>query len=283
MEQLSVSYQTLSEFIKAPFGNDDNLKRLKYEDRYQSFKKNNRIKIHATMILDKNYFVHIKVPSESTGGLSEYDVVVQFFTTDPAVEKELSLKNYCVQFFSNSPGFVYRYASLYYLKGYLIKSLAIKFPPGVLDKLPEKSNSAFELYYDSSIYYACRFLLDSQATMFGKMAFQYLKRKNVQEFIHDIMDTEESNIVRSVAQIENDIKKEISSDNKLSQNQENRLKKDKNFRNDLKEKREYERKLSTFKDKANQTVVKKASTSTSKTKSIITLSKKKARRATRKS
>ena len=149
MEQLKISHQTLREFIESPFGNPDNQKRLQYEDRYQKYKRNNKIRVEATLEIDKNYFIHLKVPSESQKGTTVYyDVVVQFFTTNSDVEKELNLRNYYVQFFSNSPGFVYQYATLYRIEGYLIETLTDKFTPGALEILPDKANKDYKLFQD---------------------------------------------------------------------------------------------------------------------------------------
>ena len=118
MESLSISNQTLSQFMEAPFGVPNKLKNLKYEDRYQAYKKANKIKIDASLELDGDYFIHLKVPSESSEKELMYDVVVQFFDPDDNVKKALDLRGYYVQFFSNSPGFIYKYAALYKLQGY---------------------------------------------------------------------------------------------------------------------------------------------------------------------
>ena len=253
-----VSQQTLQEFLDSPFGIPNEQKHLKYEDRYQSYKKANRIKVEATMELDKNYFIHLKVPSESQKGLSYYDVVVQFFTPNKEVEKQLSIKNYYVQFFSNSPGFIYKYAALYKINGYLIESLMDKFSPGILDTLPDKANKDYELYFDSSIYYACRHILDNRLGIFGKLNFRIFKTKSPSAFFADIQDSEEAEINRSVASIENQVRKEIKSDTKLSVSKE--------------AKKRTERKTSTSKTRSS-IVVKRATTKTTKGKSSITVKK----------
>lgn len=227
MDRLGISHQTLKEFIDMPFGVSHIQKNLKYEDKYQLFKRNNRIKIESAIEIDKNYFIHLKVPSESQKGLSYYDVVVQFFTTDKKIEKELSVKNYYVQFFSNSPGFVYKYAALYKLEGYLIESLYDKFDGDTLNILPDKANKTYELYFDSSIYYACRYLWDNRLSILGKLSLRIIKKKPPKNFFADIQSFSDVNLSKDITNMESSIKKEIIHDNKLSLKAKQELRKNK--------------------------------------------------------
>lgn len=228
MERLSISNQTLREFVNRPFNQPNELKHLKYEDRYLSYKKSNKIKIQSILEFEKNYFIHMTVPSESQKGVTHYDVVIQFFTPDKRVERELTLEHYYVQFFSNSPGFVYKYAALYKLEGYLIESLLDKFQPGILNVLPDKANKDYELYYDSSIYYASRFLLDNKMRTMSKLNAKIFSTRNVEKFFSDIQDIESMGIIRDATKFEMSLKKEIEKDTKLSQTQEVKLKTNKN-------------------------------------------------------
>jgi len=223
MESLGISTQTLDQFVKNPFRTKNTQKQLKYEDRYQKFSKSNKIKIESTLEMEKNYFIHLKVPSESQKGRLHYDVVVQFFTPNKRVENELTVKHYYVQFFSNSPGFIYKYASLYHLQGYLIETLADKCQPGILDILPDKANSSYELYYDSSIYYACRYLQDHKIEILSKLNLKIHNSKTPVQFFDSIQDTESIGISRDVNNIEMRLKEEIRNDTKLSASQEQKL------------------------------------------------------------
>lgn len=220
--------QTLNEFIHNPFGQPNKQKYLQYESRYQSFKKNNKIKLVKSLFLDDNYFLHVRVPSESQKGATHYDVVVQFYTPNKDVKRELTIQHYYVQFFSNSPGFMYKYASLYKLEGYLIEALYNKFQPGMLDVLPDKANKDYELFYDSSIYYACRYLLDNKITCLGKLNLRIFSTKNSAKFFENIQDTESVGLMTDIAKLERSIKQEIGKDTKLSQTEEVKLKTSKN-------------------------------------------------------
>lgn len=212
----NISQQTLREFVSQPFGIDQGQKTLDYETRYQNFKKHNKIKVESTMVFNDSFFIHLKVPSESNRGDVTYDVVIQFFTENEDVKKELHLKNYYVQFFSNSPGFAYKYAALYREKGYLIETLQDKFGKGALDKLPEKANSKFELYYDSTIYYACRYFLDNKLRLEGKLNFRIFKTKRPEFFFGEIQDFDSVNIDRDMSNIKKRLEQELKSDSALA-------------------------------------------------------------------
>ena len=220
MNNVGISQQTLQEFIDAPFGVPNKQKNLQYETKYQSFRNAHKIQVESMIEFEKNYFIHITVPSESMNGKTYYDVVVQFFTPDESLEKELTIQNYYVQFFSNSPGFIYKYASLYKLNGYLIESLCDKFEVGTLDILPDKANKNYELYFDSSIYYACRYILENKLSFMSKSNIKMFKSKTVKAFFGDIQDVESSKISRDITKLESDIKREIAKDTKLSKEQE---------------------------------------------------------------
>lgn len=228
MEQLNISTQTLREFLDRPFNQPNKQKHLAYESRYQSYKKSNKIKIVRSLEFENNYFLHISVPSESQKGQLTYDVVIQFFTPRKEVQRELTLEHYYVQFFSNSPGFMYKYAALYKIEGYLIEAFYDKFMPGTLDTLPDKANKDYELFYDSSIYYAARYLLDNRFRTMGKFNLKIFSTKNFQLFYDAIQDIESIGISRDVVTLERQLKKEISKDTKLSQTEELKLKTSKN-------------------------------------------------------
>ena len=100
----------------------------------------------------------------------------------------------------------------------------------MLDTLPDKANKDYELYYDSSIYYAGRFLLDNKTRTMGKLNIKIFSTKNVEKFFSDVQDIESMGIIRDATKFEMSLKKEIDKDTKLSQEQEVKLKKNKNKR-----------------------------------------------------
>ena len=288
MESLSVSTQTLEQFLEAPFyQRDTQQKHLQYESRYLSYKKANRIRIKSVVEVDHNYFIHFKVPSETAKEKFDYDVVIQFTPPDDDLAKSPSIRNYWVQFFSNSPGFVYKYASLYKIQGYLIETLQLKFAPGTLDKLPDKANSNYTLYFDSSIYYACRFMVDNKLTYFNKIALTFWKRSNFSQFVDGIKDFQSSQVAKSNSGLEAKLKTEMRNDRKLSLIERHKLaSRNKIYSSQIQKKDKLEKKvakMSTDKDVTNSVVRPAKSTSKVHTTVKVTPTKKKtASKTTRK-
>ena len=117
-----------------------------------------------------------------------YDVVIRFFTDNPEVAKQNHLRNYFIQFFSNSPSFMYQYAYLYNKEGFLIEALYNKLDPGYIDTPPEKTNKDMVMGYDKSIYFACRFLTDKKFRYLEKGGFGAFKKKTSSNFFREVSD-----------------------------------------------------------------------------------------------
>lgn len=193
-------YQTLKEFLESPFGTGKNLERdVKYNLRYETFKSRQKIRIEGYTSVTDDYYIHLVVPSESDENRL-YDVVIRFFS--PIKSSLTSLSKYYIQFFSNSPGFMYQYAVLYRLNGFLIEDLYNKMDPDFISKLPEKSNPNLKMSYDSTIYFACRFLSENNFQYLSKFGILLQKKKTPEKFFKDItsfkdmkvkMDSEKKN------------------------------------------------------------------------------------------
>ena len=205
-------YQTIGEFLNSPFGSPDQETYTKLEKKYKEAKR--PVSVHAYTILDEAYFLHLKIPSESQPDKS-YDVVLQFFTNDNDVKKSSSLQNYYIQFFSNSPSFIYRYAVLYKQKGYMIDSLQKKMDPKYADTLPEKTNKDLKLTFDKSLFMACYYLQNDGSTWLDK---EFLKRKrktSMREFLSNIgsfQDVKGEKVVFDVIEITSSLKNELQKD-----------------------------------------------------------------------
>lgn len=182
-------YQTLSDFLVHPFGVPYTDEGQKLDGKYEKFKS--MISVEGYSILDESYYIHIKVPSESQPGKT-YDVVVQFMPQTKTMEKDSNLDFYVIQFFSNSPSFIYRYAALYKLHGYMIDALQEKLDPDYADTLPDKTNTEMKLMYDKSIYFACKFLYENRLTYLSKSALRYTKKLSFRQLIDSIDDNKSS-------------------------------------------------------------------------------------------
>ena len=220
-------YQTLSQFMARPFGKVNNTTDLKYDSKYRSFSSSNKLKINAMTVVEDSYYIHIKIPSETNDGKQEYDVVIRFFTDDPNIEKDNHLRNYKIQFFSNSPGFIYRYAYVYEQEGFLIEALYNKLDPKFRGVAPEKTNVNLDVYYDKSIYFACRYLLDNQFFLLAKRGTINIYKKPLSTFLRGISDFESVKVDQDLLNEEKKLSKEldIESKKKLSRLENDRKKK----------------------------------------------------------
>ena len=207
-------YQTLSEFLQAPFGNKLPIIN-EYDKPYQELRSRQKIAVTGYTKIDDSYYIHIEIGSTTNKEIG-YDVVIQFFTTDPSVKRERSLHNYQIQFFSNSPSFIYKYAALYKLNGYLIDALYNKMDPDYMDQLPEKSNPKMELMWDKSIYYACKFIYEHKYSLLWKTGIILNKQIKPEKFFNDIQGFNDIKDKTELINLQKSLQKELSMDTKNS-------------------------------------------------------------------
>ena len=202
--------QTLSEFLHAPFGRQDlELKKSDYDRKYNEYLHANKIRMEAFTEVEGTYYYHLTVPSESAKDSGyRYDVAIRFYAPDEKVRKENTLKNYYVQFFSNSPSFIYKYAVLYKRNGALIENLYDKLNPEYADTLPETTNKTLEVSFDKSIYFTVRFLLDHSFRYLTKIGMILRLKKSTHAFFSGIRDVETIRLERMLISEEKRLQRE---------------------------------------------------------------------------
>lgn len=201
-------YQNLREWITNPFGTGDYVKNNEYDKLYKEYISSNRIRIAGYTMIEDSYYVHVTVPSGSKDNY-KYDVVIRFFTGDPSVKRESTLMNYSIQFFSNSPGFIYRYAVLYKKAGFLIEELYEKMDKNYADTLPEKSNSSMKVSYDKTIYFATKFLAENRFKILHKRGILRLHLKSPDAFFRAVGSFEKVKMDHSMIDLEKRFQKEL--------------------------------------------------------------------------
>lgn len=204
-------FQTFNNFMRMPFNKDSSLsKNEKYNKKYEEYRKENKIYIAAYTEIEDSYYLHIKVPSSTLrNGKYEYDVVIRFFTDDLLVKKEASLTPYYIQFFSNSPGFIYYYAALYKKHGFLIEALYDKLDPDYKDVMPEKTNPDNEVSYDKSIYFACKFISEHKFRILNKRGLLLQKKVKPDKFFANISDFRSAKLDRELIKSDEALRKEL--------------------------------------------------------------------------
>lgn len=209
-------FQTIADFLNDPFGNGNPSEQKRLEGKYQEIKSG--IKINGYTIVDGDYFVHVSIPSSSNKNQS-YDVVILFFTDNSKVERELTLSNYYVKFFSNSPSFIYQYAVLYKVNGFLIDFLYDKMDQAYIDKEPQKPK---KLMYDKSIYAACQYLLTGTTAALSKLGLVTRKKKTKEKFFKDIKTFEDVKLTGELNTLDKKIDKELEENKKIRKDARNK-------------------------------------------------------------
>lgn len=160
----------IREYVDNPMGKGDssipNRKQLieslniKYENLIRT--KGNKIKMVAYKDKLKDiYYFHLVIPSESERNNS-YDVVFMFKDESKKHHHELSISNYDVNVFSNSPSFAYTFAYVYAKHGLLIDWLSYKLGKEFITEKPVIRNRFEVINYEKYVYFGARYILDSK-------------------------------------------------------------------------------------------------------------------------
>lgn len=160
----------IREYVDNPMGKGDssipNRKQLmeSLNLKYENLIRNKGNKIKMTAYKDKLkdvYYFHLVIPSESERKNS-YDVVFQFSDPSKQYHRELSISNYDVRVFSNSPSFAYTFAYVYAKHGLMIDWLSSKLGKEFVTKEPVVRNRFGIINYEKYVYFAARYILDSK-------------------------------------------------------------------------------------------------------------------------
>lgn len=186
----------------------------KFDMMYRKLVSKNGIRLVAVTEVESAFYYHIKVLSDSQqkkGVDYYYDVVIRFFTEDPVVENQGHLNGYFVQFYSNSPSFIYQYAYLYKQADFLIQTLYSKLDKETLNNPPTTRNAAEKLSYDKSIYCACRFLTEAKNRLLQKNGATSSKKKTSKEFFKAVNDWQSVKFDQELMAEERKLKRSLES------------------------------------------------------------------------
>ena len=156
---------TFQQFLQNPtgpyssfFGKRENIKRDLEERFYKLLQSARNKDFKHDIYRDGNdYYFAFKIPSEKYNKI-EYDVVIRLYPKETAVISESTLLNYNIQFFSNSPAFVYTYAYVSNKDKMLIKFLSGKLGSKALND-PPKVRNPIEIYgFEKSIYFSLLYI-----------------------------------------------------------------------------------------------------------------------------
>lgn len=187
---------TLDEYINNPMGVKNSvfshreMYRAMYAEKLdQLYLRENGI-IGFTVYKDKKgYFIHFKIPSESTEGIY-YDTVLQFSTNDTKIELEDNVHNYKVKFYSNDPSFVYTFAYAFMQKGLFIDDLKSRVSKYTRKTPASVRNPEDQVGYVKSFYFAYLLMLNKNLFLkvrLDSMAIDYSKSK----LLNEVMDADD--------------------------------------------------------------------------------------------
>lgn len=207
------SYQNINSFLNHPFNptgirDVPDLAKHKQEFDRKYEKAKDGIFFVSSTEFEGSYFHHLKIPSESKAGV-QYDVVIQFFTPDDVVAKQETLNQYFLQFFSNSPSFIFQYAALYYQKGYLIDAFQKKLDSRITDPGYISSGTAKkDLMYDKSLYFACKYIMENGISLLQKNRLSRLKRVSMTDLLRSISGANPGNSGDVVRDLKTEMQKD---------------------------------------------------------------------------
>lgn len=115
--------------------------------------------------LGNRFLIHIKVPSEVIPKFY-YDVIISFSTNNPALYASPSLKGYDVQFYTNSPDFVYTHCHAYVKAKLFYTPLSKKMNKLSLTKTAVERNPKDQVSYVKSLVFA--YLIMQSKLLFTK-------------------------------------------------------------------------------------------------------------------
>ena len=211
---MATKYQTLPQFVLNPFDKATLVttdRDKKYNTKYIDSKYKNPVKLAAVLSVESSYYYLVKVPSDSSEGDLNYDVVIRFFPPSLEIAKESHLRNYYIQFFSNSPGFMYTYAYVYNKEGFLITNLYDKLNDQFLNTPPKKMNRNKSLSYDKSIYFAVHYLSDEMYKLLDKKhAMAFYGTTSEKKFFDMVSSAKSLSYAREIMKAETDLQKELA-------------------------------------------------------------------------
>jgi hypothetical protein len=114
---------------------------------------------------------------------------------------------------------MYTYAYVYKKEDYLINVLYDKLDPEYIDVPPEKTNPKLNTGYDKSIYFACKYLIDTQFKYLSKNGILRAKMVSEERFFRQISDFKSAKLDRDLINEEKKLSRQLG---KLKENKGHR-------------------------------------------------------------
>lgn len=211
---------TFEQYIQNPMGKNNavfsqrELFRNIYKDKLDKILVRESGKVDYTTFVDNktgSYYIYIKIPSEVINKFY-YDVIIEFYTTNPLHKGQQTLSEYDVRFFSNDPAFVFTFCHAFVSNDMFVKDFAPKMSKQALKNTATVRNPKDQTGYVKSIFFA--FLWMKSRGLFNKL--HYVTPYNASHIIGKIMHADEKIKLRQQAQ--EDYDKKVKSEKTKQQN-----------------------------------------------------------------
>lgn len=116
-----------------------------------------------------NYYAYLKIPSEAVANFY-YDVVIEFYPTEPSAMNSRDLKDYRVKFYSNDPAFVFTFAHAMIKNKLYVTDLLPKMSKEAIKKVAVEKNPTNQIGYVKSLYFA--YLTMKRYGLFNKIKYE---------------------------------------------------------------------------------------------------------------
>ena len=191
---------TIQEYVNNPMGKGDaalsanrTLLLNTLNQKYEILTNKKKIHMHCYRG-GKKYFIHLIIPSETERN-NTYDVVFEFSDAGKEHDKDLSIRNYSVRVFANSPSFAYTFAYVYKKHNLLIDGLIKKLGKEFVKIAPEVRNRYQIVSYEKYVFFGAKYImecgilnrakLDNQAKVLITGAFPVNKVRSLEEIMFD--------------------------------------------------------------------------------------------------
>ena len=182
---------TFDEYIASPMGKGNavmsnrEMYRSMYVEKLDKIMAREKGKLAFFLYTkDDRYFIHLKIPSESTPNLY-YDTVIEYYTDDKEIAVSRSLEQYYTRFYSNDPSFIYTFAHAFLQNDLVVKELEKKISVQARRKVAEHKNPGNVVGYVKSFYFA--YLIIKNKGLDKKVQFEsYGQKLSVNKLLKDV-------------------------------------------------------------------------------------------------
>lgn len=166
---------TINEYINDP--NKSSQENLQTHDFYLAklnaiIERDKKLPMVSIYNEEDDLWFHFKIPDEQMSGFY-FDVIFTFHPNSKQETKEGNIHNYQVKFFSNDPGFVFRYCYEFNQAKLIIDPMKSRLNTRALTQPANQTNPNHELRYVKTIYFS--YLVMEKLNLFDKSMIKQYK------------------------------------------------------------------------------------------------------------